>query len=257
MKPIIFIVLLATSITMVCAQEPKVQTGEYTVTSSILELMGEADAQTFADKISIDKPIAWGVYVPEDYNPDAPAGVLVFINSRDTGEIEDEWKEVMAKNNLIWIGANESGNKISIAHRVAYAILAPRLISSKYNIDPQRVYISGFSGGGRMASMVATEYNDLFKGAIYNSGANFWGEGAQTRYEEMKNNRYVFITGTEDFNLEDTKQVYDAYKKAGVKNSKLIIVPDMAHKRPGQEALQTAINYLDARGLTPAMPPAK
>ncbi|MFT7461231.1 MAG: hypothetical protein ACI9XC_000201 [Gammaproteobacteria bacterium] len=238
--------LLTTFITIVSAQEINTHLGEHTATSSVVELLGEAAAQSFENKIPINEPIEWEIYVPENYDSGIPPGVLVFINSRDSGEIENEWKELMERHNLIWIGANGSGNKISLSQRVAYAILAPKLINNSYVINPERVYISGFSGGGRVSSMVATEYNQIFKGAIYNSGANFWGEASSSRYEEMKNNYYVFITGTEDFNLEDIKEVYNAYKKSGIYNSKLIVIPNMAHKRPNAKNLDVAIRYLDS-----------
>ena len=247
MKQWMITALLATLLSMASADDNTNRIGEYTASSTILELMGAEQARSFEDKIPVNTPVRWEIYVPEHYDPAKPAGVLVFINSKNSGKILDEWKAIMDRHNLIWIGANESGNDISIPQRVAYAILAPKLINTHYTINPERVYLSGFSGGGRMASMVATEYNSIFKGAIYNSGANFWGESALTRYQEMSNNHYVFVAGTEDFNLEDTKQVYNAYLEAGVKNSKLIVVPNMPHKRPDADILDTAINYLDSR----------
>lgn len=239
--------LLATLLSVASAEDNTNRIGEYTANSTILELMGAEYARSFEDKVAVNEPVSWEIYVPDNYDPAKPAGVLVFINSKDSGKILDEWKGLMAKHNLIWVGANNSGNDMAIPQRVAYAILAPKVINMHYTINTERVYLSGFSGGGRMASMVATEYNRIFKGAIYNSGANFWGESALTRYQEMSNNRYVFVAGTEDFNLEDTKQVYNDYLDAGVKNSKLIIVPNMPHKRPGAEILDAAIDYLDSR----------
>ena len=153
----------------------------------------------------------------------------------------------MENTNLIYIGANESGNQIDVPNRVAYAVLAPRVIINSYEVDLERIYVSGFSGGSRVASMVANEYNRVIKGAIYNSGANFWGESALPRYQEMLNHRYVFITGTEDFNLEDTREVYQAYQDTGIKNNKLMVIPGMAHKRPTAADLEAAIRYLDLR----------
>ncbi len=247
MKQWMIISLLASLLSVASADDNTNRTGEYTASSTILELMGEEQARSFEDKVAMNAPVSWEIYVPENYDPAKPAGVLVFINSKDSGKILNEWKDLMAKHNLIWIGANKSGNDSSIPQRVAYAILAPKVINTHYTINTERVYLSGFSGGGRMASMVATEYNRIFKGAIYNSGANFWGESVLTRYQEMSNNRYVFVAGTEDFNMEDTKQVYNDYLDAGVKYSKLIIVPNMPHKRPGADILDTAINYLDSR----------
>lgn len=229
------------------AQEPPQRTGEYTLSSTIIDIMGADQAEAFRDKVEIDTPVNWEVVVPADYDPSNPPGLLVFTNSRDSGRIEPEWIDLLARHGLIWVSANDAGNSQSIARRVAYAILAPRLISRDYVIDPTRIYISGFSGGGRVASLVATEYNDLFQGAIYQSGANFWGEAALARYRDMTDHRYVFITGTEDFNLEDTRQVHAEYLKAGLVNSELMVISGMGHKRPAAEIFSKAIEYLDRR----------
>lgn len=247
MNKLFLAAVLATLLSVAKAQGPDPQTGEFPLTTTVLKLLGEESAQPFKEKIAIDQPITWEVYVPANYDPAKPAGVLVFVNSRDSGKIEAEWKAVMDHTNLIYIGANESGNQIDVPQRVAYAILAPKLIADSYVIDPERLYVSGFSGGSRVASMVATEYHRLFRGAIYNSGANFWGETALPRYREMAGNHYVFITGTEDFNLQDTQEVFAAYQQAGIKYSKLMIIPGMEHKRPAAESLETAVQYLDSR----------
>jgi len=243
----LFAVLLSVLVTMTCAQEAAPPTGEHTARTTVVELLGAEAAQPFGEKIPIDQPITWEVFVPTNYDPAKPAGVLVFINSRDSGLIEPEWKAVMENTNLIYIGANASGNQIDVPKRVAYAVLAPRVIINSYEVDLDRIYVSGFSGGSRVASMVATEYNRIIKGAIYNSGANFWGESALPRYREMVNHRYVFITGTEDYNLEDSREVYQAYQDAGITNSKLTVIPGMAHKRPPAADLEAAIRYLDLR----------
>ncbi len=247
MKQLIFVCLLTAFTSIAHAQESASRTGDYTATSTVLELLGAEAAKPFSEKIPIDQPITWEVFVPANYDPAKPAGVLVFINSRDSGLIEPEWKAVMENTNLIYIGANASGNQIDVPKRVAYAVVAPRVIINSYEVDLGRIYVSGFSGGSRVASMVATEYNRIIKGAIYNSGANFWGEAALPRYREMVNQRYVFITGTEDFNLEDTREVYQAYLDTGITNSKLMVIPGMAHKRPAAADLEAAVRYLDLR----------
>lgn len=228
------------------AQQTGIRTGEYTASTTVLELVGEELARTFGEKVPVDAPVAWEVYVPAAYDPATPAGILVFINSRNSGKIEEHWKPVMDRSNLIWIGANNSGNDIAVPQRIAYAILAPKLIMNSHAIDAQRIYVSGFSGGGRVASMVATEYGRLFRGAIYNSGANFWSEAAPDRLEQMKHNRYVFIAGEDDFNLEDSREVHDAYLKSGITRSRMMVVPGMGHERPPAAELEGAIEYLDA-----------
>ena len=153
----------------------------------------------------------------------------------------------MDRRNLIWIGAHGSGNTTHTTLRIAYAILAPVAIQETYAIDAERVYLSGFSGGGRVSSMIAADYAHIFKGAVYNCGANVWTGDKPSRHEEMKANHYVFLTGNRDFNLSDTRSVYNAYEKAGIPNIKLMVIPRMAHQNPGRREYEEAIEFLDSR----------
>ena len=230
----------------VCVAQDTVQTGEFNSSATAEDLLGKGQAESFAHLIPPDEPIEWSIYVPVGYNSDLPAGVLVFISAGKSGKIPREWKTLMDKYNLIWIAANMSGNKVETALRVSYAIFAPSVLIKDYALNDERIYISGFSGGGRVASMAATEYAHIFKGAIYNSGVNFWGKEIPKRFNEIKRNRYVFIAGAEDFNLRDTKKVYHAYQKTGVKNIKLMVIPSMAYSLPRKSKYEEAIDYLDS-----------
>ena len=63
----------------------------------------------------------------------------------------------------------------------------------------------------------------------------------------MMGNHYVFVTGTGDFNLSDTKKVYNAYKRAGIPNIKLMVIPRMSHENPRASHYDEAIEFLDSR----------
>jgi predicted esterase len=223
------------------------QLDEFNLSFKPYELLNEASIKTFNQIIPDNEAVEWSVYVPNTYKQERPAGVLVFISADNSGKIPNIWKEIMDKHNLIWIGANESGNKVDISKRIAYAILAVVAVDKNYKIDPERIYISGFSGGGRVSSMVAIQYAHIFKGAIYICGANFWGMSVPKQYKEIMMNSFVFITGTEDFNLADTKNVYNAYMNAGIQNVKLINVPRMSHENPSKITYEEAVKFLDSR----------
>jgi hypothetical protein len=61
------------------------------------------------------------------------------------------------------------------------------------------------------------------------------------------NNRYVFVSGTRDFNLRDTRIVYRKYLKAGAVNSLLEIENGMGHALPNTNTLATALEFLDRK----------
>ena len=156
---------------------------------------------------------------------------------------------MLDEKNLIWIGANYSGNRVRVARRVSLALLATALADRDYRIDASRIYVSGFSGGGRTASAVAPEYAQIFRGAIYICGVNFWNARKPKRLDQVRDNRYVFLTGKKDFNRAETRRVHRAYQRADVEKVLLLEVAGMDHRMPPVEDLATAVTFLDAGSI--------
>jgi hypothetical protein len=74
-----------------------------------------------------------------------------------------------------------------------------------------------------------------------------WSPNPPALLDEIRTNHYVFLTGRRDFNLDPTRRVQRAYKKAGVVNSKLMVVNNMGHELPRSSNLARAIAFLDGR----------
>ncbi len=229
------------------SQQPGAQTGSYILEGTLPEILGARAIPAYEELIDVDQTNKWEITVPENYDPANPPGVIVYISPQDTIKIPSGWLDVTDKMNLIWIAALKSGNKVPANERMVKAMLPLAVIQSNYKINPERVYITGFSGGGRVASLAATYYPGIFKGAIYNCGANFWNQENPEQIEQIKQNRFVFLTGSQDFNLNDTKNIYAKYKKAGAKNIKLMVVNRMGHANPKRRKFAQALEYLDER----------
>ena len=249
---------LITFLLISTALAESVKTGEYTIKDSgidaeifekvtgldpkKLELTPKDGKYTFENN---GKELSWQVYVPKNYKSSKPAGVLVYINAGDGGKVPGKWKELMDKHNLIWIGADNSGNKFYNYWRVSMALEGLRRIKETYSINEERVYLSGFSGGGRISSLLAIGKPDIFKGGIYNCGCNAPPTNDEKSLKIARENYYVFITGTKDFNLNDTKGVAASYSKNKFDNTKLIIVDGLAHNIPDTKEMDQAIEYLN------------
>lgn len=240
-----FFILIYLLISPSLAQISNVKTGSYEIRKTPLAVLGEELAPTYAELIDVNEDIIWEMHVPENYDPNNPPGVMVYISPQNIVNEPSGWLNVTEKKNLIWIAARKSGNKEQVSKRISMAILALPLVQSIYSIDTNRIYVSGFSGGGRIASIVATNLPHIFKGALYNCGANFWDSASDEQLSHIQNNRFVFLTGSKDFNLSDTKRVYAKYKKAGAKNVKLMVISRMGHSNPKRGKFSQAIEYLD------------
>lgn len=204
------------------------------------------------------------ILVPKKYKKGVPHGLFIWISPSNTPSIPAEWEDVLADEKLIFIGAHNAGNNREVFARMRLAVDANHNLRSLYDIDPARVYVSGFSGGGRVASMLGVCYADMFTGTIAFMGANFYtdvpsldrSEVFQMRYipnDEIAalaktDCRYVLVTGEKDFNLKNTQAVFEnGFQKEGFKSVELLNIPAQGHSPPKAAWLKKAIEFIDAK----------
>ncbi len=237
-------------VSLTAAESDAPRTGNFTITTTSGELLGET-AGKFVSVIAVDESISWEVHVPEAYSAESPAGIVVYVSPSQSGTPPRGWSSVMDEYNLIWISANKSGNRVLVPRRVLKAVLALNAIQQEYVLDETRIYVAGFSGGGKVASMIATDYANTFDGGFFICGVEFWDVDEPRHFEAIKANRYVFLTGERDHALEPTKRVYRNYRDAGVPNIQLVVVHNMDHANPPRREISRAIEFLDngAAGL--------
>jgi len=213
-------------------------------TATIAGLFSADEARTLSETLAADKPLRFRVRIPQN---SAPSGVLIFVKPVNSGELPAKWGPVLDRKNLIWIAAEDFGNELPRAQRVLAAMAAVRLIESTQAVDARRIYIAGMSGGGRIASAIITRFPRRFTGALYIVGADPWTSAEKPLIPRIAANRYVFVTGSRDFNEREMKRLFAKYRAAGVKNALLMDLPDFGHEYPDAEQLGQAIDFLDAR----------
>ncbi len=229
----------------VAAADEKPKTGFFKSVVMPAELLGEQGAQNVAEMLPPDDEISYQLYVPRNYDPEKPAGLVVFIGTKTYGGTPRKWNDVLIDSNLISVGANDTGNDAPVAERMMKAMLAPQFVARTYKIDPERVYIVGYSDGSKTAMRVAVAQPEVFKGGVYIAGAVFWGDKQPPKLEQVKQNRHAFLIGTLDHQLKETRRVYNAYKAAGLPQVTLITVHNLRHTLPGKSYFGQAIAYLD------------
>lgn len=203
------------------------------------------------------------LYVPPDYDGSEPYGLIVWISAGQSGSIPDMYIPLMDKHKFIWIGANNSGNKEAVyERRIPLALDAAYNIQKHYKIDPNRTYVSGVSGGGRVSSGAAFLYSDVFAGGIFVIGANHWesqrlpgknlvfSAGFPEPPSGMIRNarlhgRYVLLTGENDINREQMEVIYNNGFSKHVTFLLYIEVPDMGHRIPDPDWFEKALQYVD------------
>jgi hypothetical protein len=148
------------------------------------------------------------VYVPP-VRPAGGYGVLVYIPAGKDTRLPPGWQPVLNQLGVIFVSAAGSGNDENVyGRRIPLALNAATNIVRLYNVDPQRVYIGGTSGGSRVAMRAALAYPDLFHGAMLNAGSDEIDNDyiplppGDLMNQFQASSRLVYLTGDEDnFNL--------------------------------------------------------
>ncbi len=225
---------------------PDIATGYFKATATPVQLLGETDAEVVADVFAADNELRWQLYVPDSYDAGKPAGVMVYVSPTRRGGPKPGWKDALDDRNMIWIAALDAGNKKPVVERALKAVFATTFVAQKYEVDSDRVYVSGFSGGGKTAARVAATQPEIFKGAVYICGVEFW-QDQPPKIDKVRAMHHVFLSGSNDFNQDETRKVHRKYKQAGVENSRLVVVRNMGHELPPTKYFAEAIDYLDSR----------
>jgi pimeloyl-ACP methyl ester carboxylesterase len=148
----------------------------------------------------------YSVYVPASPHSSSGAySLLVFIPPWPRAEVPRNWIPILDRYNTILVTAANSGNEAATFDRRApLALLAAVNIMAQYPVDPQQVYIGGFSGGSRVALRIALGYPDVFHGALLDAGSDAIGTpdiplpAADLFRRFQESSRLVYMTGEHD-----------------------------------------------------------
>jgi hypothetical protein len=211
--------------------------------ATLQELLGAEEASAFENVIPAQAPMRWVAYLPISQSRRTP-GVFLYLSPTDSGGLPSRWQDVMDRYHLVYLAAENAGNRQPASRRALLALMGLRALRARQTFDPGRIVIAGFSGGGRVASMMAVTYPRLFAGAVYMCGVDGWKKDQTPPLEDLADRRFVFLTGSRDFNRSETTAAYRRYLEAGARFSKLIVVPGLAHEVPGEAALSEALSFI-------------
>lgn len=228
-----------------------------------------------SDPAAGTRPIAeetFEVFVPDGYAPGNPHGLLVWVSPGPFGGTESpDTQRLLAEHRLIWIGANDSGNARPRWDRTALALDAVHNMKRLYSLDERRIYVAGYSGGGRVASGLAIAWSDLFRGGMFLCGCDFYREldvpdrpgarwpaayrpGEALKRRAREEGRFVIVTGTRDFNRSSSRAIYEALREDGFRQAALLEIPGASHYSPlAPDWLARALDALDPSSARAAL----
>lgn len=203
----------------------------------------------------------FSLYVPVAYDPEGePYGVLVWVSAFDDGSMPTALQAVLDERRLIWIGPHNAGNPRHLFPRAGLALDAALNVERAYNVDPDRIFVSGLSGGGRMAAMHAVAYPEVFDGGLPIIGVTTYltvapesnpdqrvpsfPRPAPDVLERARRQPLVIMTGSGDFNRDECRATAAAYERDGFTALHLLDIDGMGHEMPSPEDFGRGLDLL-------------
>jgi pimeloyl-ACP methyl ester carboxylesterase len=192
------------------------------------------------------------VYVPA-HAPAPGYGLLVFVPPWQNAMLPRGWAAVLDRRGVIFVSAANSGNEANMLdRREPLALLAAHNIMQRFHVDPERIYVGGFSGGSRVALRLALGFPDVFRGAFLNAGSDPIGDAQVplpppelfSGFQEMT--RIVYISGQNDaVNVDKDAACTDSMLEWCVFDWYAERSPWAGHEVAGPPVLGRALDLLD------------
>ena len=197
------------------------------------------------------------VYVPSQ-RATRGYGLLVFVPPWQDARLPQGWAKVLDRFAVIFVSAARSGNEENVLNRrEPLALLAAQNIIRQYPVDPERVYVAGFSGGSRVALRIALGYPDVFHGAILNAGSDSIGNSEiplpprDLLFKFQNSSHLVYVTGELDIPHANE----DLVSIRSMRQWCLFNVDDFLEPRVGHEVAMAAALSRSLADLTTAIEP--
>lgn len=199
------------------------------------------------------------VRLPTDFDPHSLYGLLVWVDAGESTRIHQPLWDAADELRLIIIAADKTGNNVPAADRYQLTLDACENAQSRYLIDPARIYLSGISGGGHIASHMWACFPDVFTGAApvvgmgcyeavpIGNGTAFRAYFAKPRgpmWKLLLGHRIAPLTGPPDFNYKEITSFARVYERDKVQ-IRVFEYPDMSHELPKPARFADALRWVD------------
>lgn len=140
-----------------------------TVSTRLARGGGGPDAVPLSRDLSRE---GFSVRLPTGFRPDRSTGVFVWCGAGQNNEIPPELAEAADALALIIIAPSNLAPDRALVDRLQLALDAVSTVSSRWWIDPARVYSGGLADGARLASILWSCFPDVFAGGVGVAGLN-------------------------------------------------------------------------------------
>jgi len=192
------------------------------------------------------KKQTYQLYVPRNYDPKKSYPLVLFVSPSDKATGFRNWQRVCEEQQIVFAGPHDAGNNCEIRRRVRIILDVLDDVRRTYNVDTNRSYIGGFSGGGRIACSIAFALPEYFGGVMPICAAGDLREESWLRHRVIDRLSVAHVTGESDFNRGEVERFRGPMLADVGVRSRVWVVPKTGHTIPDVRALCEAFRWLEA-----------
>lgn len=181
---------------------------------------------------------SYALYLPSDYSADRPWSLLLGFHPGARGRaIVETYRAAAERYGYVVAASNTSRN--GPWERSANAVRAmSKDVASRFTIDATRLYLTGHSGGARVAMEVASGKNDV--AGVIASSAGFGDARPRAKAKFV-----VFATaGLDDFNYREMRTL-----DATLTTPHRLAIFDGGHTLPPADVAMEAVEWLELQAI--------
>ncbi len=198
--------------------------------------------------------------LPAGYDPRYPAGLVVWSSPSPRGVIPCVLGPALDELNLICVGSDNTGNQRDVPDKFQLVFDAVATAGARFHLDERRIYVAGMSGGGKVGSILAMCFPEVFAGAVaivgfgsHSALDDSWGEHRSPYFAKPRGrwlrlaraHRMALMGGPLDFNFREMQARQALLEADGFANIRFFSYPDMAHVMPTASRFSEAIRWVD------------
>ncbi len=180
---------------------------------------------------------SYALYIPKNNDSLKKLPVIIFFDSHGKGKYPLElYKNLSEKYKMVLVGSNKIQNGMNINEAMNVYENLINDLKQKISIDTQMIFISGFSGGARMACEIAQSYKEISGVIACSAGIDI------SRVHTSPTFYYVSIAGNYDMNYSEILSVDQYMEKISACHQLLLF--NGKHQWPPVETMNEAILFI-------------
>jgi predicted esterase len=185
------------------------------------------------------------LFIPSEYDAGRPWPLVLCVSPGDGPTGWSDFESICRSQGVVFASPMNTGNNQPFAMRARIVLDVLDDVRRRLSIDPDRVYLSGMSGGGRVAARVAYALPEACAAVLPICGSYSLREEPWVRLRVAERLSVVLLDGQTDWLRAESEQEYFPILNAYQVRAKLITYPG-GHTIPPGEVLREAFLWVEA-----------